>query len=505
MSNSRNSIKILLENDHVIEDYISECQRFEDEFINEGFLDDLYQSAGFSLGGRRFGKSGRAIASLGKKFPQMFVKTSVEIPEEEIEDFTKYVKNLYKAISEDSSLSGKNRNKLITDLRKKIIKAITGNEPLEKRAPRTTREGQAAMRAVETGAGSTELNPNDIRKSELETILRTLIDVDENIEAAGPESQEAKKTEIDPSEKAALAGAIRSTAASTDQDEEIRKQAQQLMSIPTFAAIGYPGLVKMITAGVSSSSGAIGSLQDVSDIAPEDLKTVDDLYKTYLKQRLPSSRARIRSKNLLRNIAKIKDDLEDNDEELSLDKLHDSVFAYNDGFSDKISDSATEKLVEILAKHFGLAAELTSGTKLNPDVIQSMKQSVFKDFSAVDGSNPPSEQSLMKLLGKLNDAGLLNPKWTPPSEGDGSLITSAPDVVKEKLSPKMIKRLMSMPPEVTRYFNKNFYDNALGRSILTLANQKAIKESFVFLILNNCVAGITPIFLSENNITFITN
>ena len=100
--------------------------------------------------------------------------------------------------------------------------------------------------------------------------------------------------------------------------------------------------------------------------APPDV----DIQKVYESQGLSSTLSRIRTKNLLKTLTSMKQDLEeDEDKELDLKTLTNSIQNFNGQFPEKIRKKAAEKIVGILAAYFNVEVEENpaENTDENPD------------------------------------------------------------------------------------------------------------------------------------------
>ena len=505
MINKKHSIKFLLENDNALDEFILETEESTQELVSEISLGGLFSK----LVPRRLEKYGREIAGLSKKFPSFFSKVGAigggKGPSaEEIEDAKNRINSLYKLISNDDSLSGEERNNFISDLRRNLAQSIIGSKVVEKRAPRSTEQGQKALDKIAT---SDSVLPEVKRQAELEKLLRTLKDIDPSLKAKVPGKEEQKE----------LSDATKVVQQSQDPKKEAEKQAQALMSNPAFAALGYPTLVQMIGSGGVIQSGMIGSLQDVSDVAPEDIGIIENLRKIYLKQRLPQSRARIRAKNLLMKVAKLKDDLEDEDKELNLSQLEKFVNDYNSGFTDKISPKAVELIIDELSKHFKISQESEeegksrtepqeSGQpergKLSREEVVKMMDAVLSDFST-NNLSPPSRENLDLLFTRLNDAGILDSSWNDAVSGDETFLNRDTETIKDDLislhgDTKVNKILTgsSIPAGIKQLFGNDF-SSPLGKVVLDLIRREAIRESLFLIATRGFLKGITPVIINE--------
>ena len=293
----KHSLKLIFEDVNTIDRHFSS----HDQLIKEGPWDwvrtQFYKHTGNESEAEIKVAYLNRIKALSKSYPEFFRKlqSNESLSKEQISDLKTAASGFYKSLANEKTLSGQTRNELISFLRTAFIKAITQRSGIEgKRAPRSTEIGKQAQADVATLSQEDLQSEQDLlRLSILETLLQSFKDVD-------------------------------------------------------------PALTAVAGSGKEKDQAGKKSVGEQAPSAPPDA----DIQKVYESQGLSSTLSRIRTKNLLKTLTSMKQDLEeDEDKELDLKTLTNSIQNFNGQFPEKIRKKAAEKIVEILANYFNVEVE----------------------------------------------------------------------------------------------------------------------------------------------------
>jgi hypothetical protein len=486
----QHSLKLILENSKVIDEHFNSVER---QLLEEGlwnWIKSKFYQMTDNVEGKALTDYTKKIDVLFQKYPEFFKEAEDPISDEQMDDFEAEAKRLYKTLADENKLTGEDRNKLISNLRKNFVKAITSQQHIDgKRIPRSTNVGKEALQQL-AAAGGAPVDAEIKRKATLEELLQTFMDVDPGLHAVVLDPSSAPQSEKDKNEFVSATSAV---ANSPNPSAEARTQAARLAVLPAYQSIGVQGIQQMLISGVPVVGGvaAISSLQDV-DIAAEDMNVVAALQQVYVKQRMSPTVARIRSKNLLKRIALKRDELEDSGRELDLVTLQKEIEAFNTEYADTVKPTAAKQLVDVLSPHFSIGSETEAETKLSQQEVEEMKQKIISDLRTI--SVDIDKTILLKLLKKLNDSGKLNKSWNKEAVDSTLLLGISAANSKEDIS-----NLIKIPASVAAVVDTN----SLGKAAAVAVTRQMIKEVLCHLVLRGALKDIVPVKINEH-ITFIS-